>query len=426
MGPLLFLIYINDIVDNIASEIYLFADDTSLINIGNNWLSVEEMLNDDLKKLSIWSKNWLLTFNALKTEYMQISSKRSSVEPINLKLNNQLLSCVNTHKHLGLMLNDNFSWSDHIDCVCKRVNMRLAVLRKLRCCLNRSCLLKLYCSWVRPVIEYGSVCYDNLTIADINRLEKLQRRALLICTGAQFRTETSKLLNEVGLISLQARRLNAKLILFFKIKARLTPVYLYNDLLSLNIFSNRLNSSRLLMPRCRTIKSKNSFFPSAVHSWNGLMIRHRTEFSSLRQFINFISVKVNIKQIKAYNNCIGFYAQMLTQIRLGLNNLRGDLFTFNLSDNPVCPLCIDAFESAHHFFLACPSLHVQRNEWMVKLRSLVSDIDSYKQIDLLRVCIHGSANSSFEFNSSILRSTIEFIKSSNRFSSLYCNCYLNT
>ena len=146
-GPITFSkIYINDIVDNIASEIYLFADDTSLINIDNNWLSVEKMLNDDLRKLSIWSKNWLLTFNALKTEYMQISNKRSSVEPITLKLNGQLLSSVKTHKHLGLMLNENFSWSDHIDCVCKRVNMRLAVLRKLRCSLNRSCLLKLYCS----------------------------------------------------------------------------------------------------------------------------------------------------------------------------------------------------------------------------------------------------------------------------------------
>ena len=88
--------------------------------------------------------------------------------------------------------------------------------------------------------------------------------------------------------------------------------------------------------------------------------------------------------------------------RLGLSKLRGDLFTFNLIDNPVCPLCIDAFESAHHFCFVCPSLHVQRNEWMVKLRSLVSDIDSYKQIDLLRVCIHGSVNSSFKFNSSIL------------------------
>ena len=223
------------------------------------------------------------------------------------------------------------------------------------------------------------------------------------------------------MISLPVRRLNAKSILFFKIKARLTPVYLFNDLLSLQIFSNRSNSYRLLMPRCRTVKYKDSFFPSAVHSWNGLMICHRSGFLSLHQFINLISLKVNIKQIKSYNSCVGFYAQMLTQIRLGLSKLRGDLFTFNLTDNPVCPLCIDAFESAHHFFFVCPSLLVPRNDWMVKLRSLVSDIDGYKQIDLLRVCIHGSVNSSFEANSSILRSTIEFIKSSNRFSSLYCN-----
>ena len=52
--------------------------------------------------------------------------------------------------------------------------------------------------WVRPVLEYCSVCYDNLSIGESNRLEGLQRRALLIITGAQFRTETIELLDEVG------------------------------------------------------------------------------------------------------------------------------------------------------------------------------------------------------------------------------------
>ena len=88
------------------------------------------------------------------------------------------------------VLNCNFTWNDHIDNICKRVNIRLAMMRKLKMSLNKSSLMKLYCSWVRPVLEYCSVCYDNLSIGESNRLESLQRRALLIITGAQFRTET--------------------------------------------------------------------------------------------------------------------------------------------------------------------------------------------------------------------------------------------
>ena len=128
MGPLLFLIFINDIIEDIRSEIFLFADDTSLINISNNWLDVQDVLNDDLGKLSVWSKMWLLTFNASKTEYMQISNKPNSVSPIVLKFNDELLTRVETHKHLGLVLNCNFTWSDHIDNICKRVNIRLAMM----------------------------------------------------------------------------------------------------------------------------------------------------------------------------------------------------------------------------------------------------------------------------------------------------------
>ena len=419
LGPLLFLIFINDIIEDIRSEIFLFADDTSLINIGSNWLDVQDVLNDDLGKLSVRSKMWLLTFNASKTEYMQISNKPNSVSPIVLKLNDELLTRVETHKHLGLVLNCNFTWSDHIDNICKRVNIRLAMMRKLKGLLHRSSLMKLYCSWVRPVLEYCSVCYDNLSIGESNRLEGLQRRALLIVTGAQFRTETIKLLDEVGVSTLRARRLVAKLILFFKVKTGLTPTYLYDLMTSLNIVSSRPNSNRLIIPRCRTAKYKNSFFPSVVVSWNNLSNCDKLETLSLAQFKKSLFVKYGINRGQMFNSLHGFYSVLLTQIRLGLSKLRGDLFTFNLTENPICPLCLNAFECAQHFLFSCTSLIIQRNEWMSKLRMVVHDIDLSDSIYLMKLCIFGSVNFSNDVNLAILRLTIEFIRASNRFSPLY-------
>ena len=110
---------------------------------------------------------------------------------------------------------------------------------------------------------------------------------------------------------------------------------------------------------------------------------------------------------------------MLTQIRLCLSKLRGDLFTFNLTENPIYPLCLNAFECAHHFLFSCTSLLIQRNEWMSKLRLVVHDIDMSDSVDLMNLCVSGSVNFSNDVNLAILRLTIEFIRASNRFSPLY-------
>ena len=152
---------------------------------------------------------------------------------IELKLNHIVLSRVRTHKHLGLVLNSELTWKDHVSYTCKRVSKRLGLLHKFKRKLNRATLSKLYLCLIRPIIEYCSVglCYDNLPIYDVNQLEKLQRRAAVICTGALSRTETVKILADLGWPLLSSRRKSSKLMLMqpYKIVNRLTPQYLFDD-----------------------------------------------------------------------------------------------------------------------------------------------------------------------------------------------------
>ena len=75
LGPLLFLVFINDITNNIESDIHLFADDTSLLDIIDNHLTSYAKLNRDLNRLSQWASKWLVTFNATKTVYLQVTRK---------------------------------------------------------------------------------------------------------------------------------------------------------------------------------------------------------------------------------------------------------------------------------------------------------------------------------------------------------------
>ena len=111
----------------------------------------------------------------------------------------------------------------HVDHITSKSSKRLAPLFKISHRLPRTALNKYYISFVRPILEYGSVIYDNCTGIEAQSLELVQRRAALLTTGAFKRTPSTLLLKEIGWESLADRRKKAKLTLLFKILNGLTP-----------------------------------------------------------------------------------------------------------------------------------------------------------------------------------------------------------
>ena len=140
LRPLLFLIYLNDIVDDISCHISLFADDTSLLEIVQSWGLVQVGLNSNLGKLESWSKKWKLSFNVKKSVYMTFSNKGNPPD-FPLLLNNLPLSRVKSNKHLGLIFNDQITWSDHINYICSKASKQLGLLFKNKKCFNRNVLI---------------------------------------------------------------------------------------------------------------------------------------------------------------------------------------------------------------------------------------------------------------------------------------------
>ena len=110
LGPLLFLVYINDIVENIESGINLFADDTSLSLVVRNPDDMANTFQNDINKINTWADTWLVKFNPNKSESLVIS--RKNIKPIHpdLNMSNILIPNVQTHKHLGIHLSSDGSW----------------------------------------------------------------------------------------------------------------------------------------------------------------------------------------------------------------------------------------------------------------------------------------------------------------------------
>ena len=224
LGPLLFLSYINDIVKNIGSNIRLFADDTSLFIIVDNPTTAALCLNSDLEKLSRWAAIWLVTFNPSKNESLLISRKINKPIHPPLYMQNVQIQEVSSHKHLGLYLSNDCSWHQHIDYIKQKAWFRIHIMRKLKFKLDRKSLETIYLTFIRPLLEYGDVIWDNCTQYEKNELDKIQNEAARITTGTTKLVSLDNLYKEVGWQTLHRRRQDHKITLFYKMFNQLTPV----------------------------------------------------------------------------------------------------------------------------------------------------------------------------------------------------------
>ena len=185
LGPLLFLLYINDIVVNINANVKLFADDTSLYLIVDDPNETANILNNDLETIHKWAETWLVKFNPSKSESLLLSRKNITNLHPPLVMNNVHIKEVTHHKHLGLFLSRDGTWHEHIDYITSKAWQRLNIMRKLKFLLNRESLQIIYTSFIRPILEYSDVVWDNITQYEVNASQKIQNEAARIVTGQQ-------------------------------------------------------------------------------------------------------------------------------------------------------------------------------------------------------------------------------------------------
>ena len=184
LGPLLFLLYINDLnsVCKDAMSIF-FADDSNLFKNGKDILKLEEDLNDILSNISEWLKVNKLSLNVKKTHYMIFTRKRSAkIEKpkVNLKIDGQSLSEVVKTKFLGMIIDNKLAWKDHVNFICGKIARGIGIMLKSRHYLYRNTLTTLYYSFVYPYYVYCNHIWGNSTSANLKRLYTLQKKAIRI------------------------------------------------------------------------------------------------------------------------------------------------------------------------------------------------------------------------------------------------------
>ena len=204
----MFLIYINDLAENLSSNPKLFADGTSLFSVVRDLNTSANEINDDLNKTEAWAHQWKMSFNPGPLKQAQeviYSRKRNKPHHLDIIFNGNPVN-------LGMFLDSKLDFDEYIKGVFDKTSESIGLIRKHRKFLSRPSLLQIYKSFVRPHLDYGDIIYDKAFIGSFQKkLETIQYNAALAISGAIRGTSREKVYSELGLESLQDRRWYRKL-----------------------------------------------------------------------------------------------------------------------------------------------------------------------------------------------------------------------
>ena len=427
LGPLLFLVYINDLENNILSNVKFFADDTMLYSVVHNPEKSAFDLNHDLEMINQWAHQWKMAFNPdpnKQANEILFSCKKKAVNHPQLVFNGSPVLRVDEHKHLGLILTPTLNFAKHIAEKVKKAKRNIGIMKHLNKFLPIKTLIHMYKALVRSHLDYCDIVYHipptshdppfGISLHDhMETIEKTQYQAALAVTGAWQGTSRIKLYEELGWESLSDRRMCKRMLQLHKIIDDQTPEYLRNKLpQNRNVVINLPNVFHEI--KCRTNRYKNSFFPNAISTWNNIIgsFQSLPSFEDLKRHILSLVRPPPKETFSVFNPT---HLRYLFQLRLGLSRLRYHKKRHNFQDTPsdIC-LCKKGVEDTKHFLLTCPFYANHREA----LFSTVENIIQNKTVDKnsSHLFLYGDPSLSISENQQIICATLDYIDKTNRLS----------
>ena len=269
LGPLLFLVYINDLPQNIQSKARLFADDTALY-MSLTSVKQSKTLQNDLKTLEKWELDWDMEFNPSKCQVIHVTRRKHPI-PSQYFLHNTLLESVTSAKYLGVDISNNLTWDAHINRSAKKANQTLGFLRR-NIKVNSAPLKSMaYQTLVRPQLEYSSEVWSPYTQTQIDQIEAVQRRAARWAMSDFGRTSSvTEMLYSLKWRRLDLRRIDSRLSLIYKITNELVAIPIEGYLIPLTRESRHYHPLSYRLITATTDYYKYSFFPRSIVQWNSL------------------------------------------------------------------------------------------------------------------------------------------------------------
>ena len=265
LGPLLFVIYINDLPNVVKSHIKIFADDTKIFRaISDN--NDSSSLQSDLTSLLEWSYDWLLPFNTEKCAIIHYGPNNPEYV---YKMRDNNIKESKYERDLGITFDNKLNFTTHVRNIVSKANSRVGLLRRNFSNMSPEMFLPLYKSLIRPLLEYGSSVWNPSLISNIKETEKVQRRATKLVSNIKHLPYNERL-RKLKLDSLAFRRRRTDILQVYRIINKIDKLKMEDFFEFHNGPNTRGHSLKLNKPRALTSFRSHAFSNRIINDWNGL------------------------------------------------------------------------------------------------------------------------------------------------------------
>jgi hypothetical protein len=278
LGPILFLIYINDISQHVRpGQCNIFADDVLIYTTGKSIIEINMKLQSAADSANSWYLRNKLNVNAKKCETILIHSKFIPIkDKINISLGGIPIPDSKKVKYLGVTITDTLDWTDHIESICVKIRPIISTIYRKRSHLPKTILRTLYTSYIQPHIDYAITIWGNSPKSHLRKLQRQQHfmARIILNNFDHINHRGSDLLKELQFQNIQQRYEYLTTTLTFKCIHGMAPTSISDQIIKLSdirLYPCRaISQYDLLVPNCRTSLCKKSFQIAAPTLWNNL------------------------------------------------------------------------------------------------------------------------------------------------------------
>jgi len=280
LGPLLFLIFVNDISQHVhTGTANLYADDTLIYCDGLSKEEANFKLQDCINSVANWYRKNNIVINAAKSSTMLVTSRHNNrslcTQDLDIVINDQHLQNVTTLNYLGVEIDNCLTWHDQVKKVTRILYLKVSKLARLRKSLNDDILMKIYHASIQPSIDYALTVWGTTCMNNLGKIQRLQNYAARVIKKNfdYINVRGVDLVRELGWMNVKQRIMYFQILLMFKSIHGLAPDYLVNSVImeiEISEVNTRRHDMNLYVPFPDSEFHKNMLFYRGAKSWNDL------------------------------------------------------------------------------------------------------------------------------------------------------------